>query len=160
MRPSAVFGDDFGPSFFTVYQFNPGGGYSSPDTMWMGRGYWLFAAAPTVIDAIGSTQAQVTVSLGLSWNIIGNPFPVPYALTRLRVSNGIETKTLSDAASSGWILATLYGYNGSSYFPAGQSLAVWHGYWIFALVSNLTMVFDASQSLANHGRSPLHLIRN
>jgi hypothetical protein len=143
MRPPAVFGDDFGGTYYSVAQYGAGG-YSVPDTMRLGKGYWLFAGSPSHIDAIGSPQLHVTVSLGQSWNIIGDPFPVPIPLSSVRIGDGIETRTIAEAAGAGWIVGTLYGYNGSSYSSAGQSLNVWRGYWLFALVNGLSAIFDIS----------------
>jgi len=148
MSPQGIFADDFGGSPINVFGFSLATGYSVPDTLRLGKGYWLNTPTARDIDAVGTAQESVTFPLEAGWNIIGNPFPAPLQKSLLRFTDGITVKTISEAHSAGWLVDLLYGFDGSAYVQENVSLAVWNAYWAKILVSNLFIIFDLNPSPA------------
>lgn len=141
MSPQGIFGDDLSPPIF-VFGFNPTTGYTAPDTLRLGVGYWLRTLASSVIDAVGTVQPSVSRPLFLGWNMIGNPFPAPFPKSMLKFTDGVMIKSITEAESAGWLQGLLYGFNGSLYVQENVALAVWNGYWIRTLVPNITILYD------------------
>jgi hypothetical protein len=143
MTPAGIFADDLG-SAPTMFAFRPStNSYTFPDTLRLGQGYWLLASAPGgVVDAVGTPRTQVVAPTERGWNIIGNPFPVPFLRTALRLTDGSTTRTIEDAAAAGWVRDLLYGFNGTGYVIELSSLAVWNAYWLEVLVPGINVHFD------------------
>ena len=150
MSPQGVFADDLGGASFSTFGFDPISGYTIPDTLRLGEGYWLRTQSDQVIDAVGVTQAVVTLPLPLGWSIIGNPFPAPFQKSSLRFTDGVTTKTINEAQVAGWLVNRLYGFDGNGYVEENQSLSVWNGYWLRTLVANLEIVYDFNAARAIH----------
>lgn len=140
MSPQGIFGDDLNPPI-SVFGFNPATGYTAPDTLRLGTGYWLRTPSSSVIDAVGTVQASVSRPLFVGWNMIGNPFPAPFSKALLKFTDGVTVKTLAEAASAGWLQGILYGFNGTFYIQENVALAVWNGYWIRIFVPNITILY-------------------
>jgi hypothetical protein len=150
MSPQGVFADDLGGSPVHIFGFDPISGYTIPDTLRLGEGYWLRTQLGQVIDAVGMAQAVVTLPLPLGWSIIGNPFPAPFQKSLLRFTDGVTTKTITEAQVAGWLVNRLYGFDGNGYVEENQSLAVWNGYWLRTLVANLEIVYDFNAARGLH----------
>jgi hypothetical protein len=151
MTSAGVFTDDFGSEPFSVFQYDgPPHGYSLADTMCLGRYNWLNAISGRQIDAVGLSQLCVSGPLLHGWNLVGNPFPMPFCVSDLRFTDGIETKSIRGAASAGWLVNAVYGYGGGGYSLDSTVLAPWSGYWILTLRAGLTVEYD----LTSRGRQP------
>jgi hypothetical protein len=146
MTPQGIFADDFGAAPIDVFGFSPINGYVVPDTLRLGHGYWLRTLSAQVIDAVGTAQASTSILLQLGWNIIGNPFPAPLQKSSLRFTDGVTTKTMSEAESAGWLTNLLYGFNGAAYVQENLTLAVWNGYWLRTLVPSISILYDLNAS--------------
>lgn len=138
MSPGRIFSDDFG---YTPDVFGFDNGYQSVSTLVMGKGYWVEFPPNGFADIYGDAVDSAQIALSFGWNIVGNPFSFTLPLSQLRFTDGIMTKTLADAAASGWINGQLYGFDSSGYTNVTGSLAVWSGYWLEALRSGLTIKY-------------------
>lgn len=150
MSPQGIFGDDL-VAPINVYGFNPVSGYIVPDTLRLGAGYWLRTPSSQVIDAVGTVQDSVALPLYNGWNMIGNPFPIPFPKSMVRFTDGVTTKTFAEAQSAGWLMDVVYGFNGMMYVQENQSLTTWNGYWLRILMANLSIVYDLN---AGRGSNP------
>jgi len=140
MTPEGVFGDDFGEDFYSVYEY--GGvlsGYVPADSLELGRGFWLNSVDSRLVTAMGSPEKTTILPLWIDWNIIGNPFKVQFEVCNLRFSDGIETKSIIDAALAGWLVNAVYGYSDGGYFIEESALDIWIGYWISLLQPNISV---------------------
>jgi len=151
MSPAGVFGDDL-PLPISVFGFHPITGYTAPDTLRLGVGYWLRTPTSSVIDAVGTVQASVSRPLFPGWNMIGNPFPAPFPRSMLKFTDGVAVKTLAEAESAGWLQGFLYGFNGMFYVQENVALAVWNGYWIRMLVPNISIIYNLGSLRVNGER--------
>lgn len=107
--------------------------YPTPpaDTLRPGAGYWVNFSVPAYPHYDGAlvSAGPFTLPLGAGWNLIGDPFPAPAALSSV-TANGA-------ALSAGAVSPNLYRYD----TPSGQYVAVsaangtlqpYAGYWIYA----------------------------
>jgi hypothetical protein len=141
MSPSGVFGDD-PVSSMVCWQYAPGPGYSAPDTLVMGRGYWMYQTDTVAVDAEGSGVDSATVTLRAGWNLIGYPFHQPGYWTSCASFDSAGVRLgFSAAASSDWIMNTMYSFNGVGYAASNDTARVWTGYWHFAIRDSLTLIW-------------------
>ncbi|HEY7512159.1 MAG TPA: hypothetical protein VIG50_17995, partial [Vicinamibacteria bacterium] len=110
-----------------------------------GRAFWALVPAPTTVRATGtlvSTAGAQSVPLVTGWNAVSTPWltAVPWTDARVTVRRGTETRSLSEAASLGWIDAELSVHDPATdtftavppnATPAAQ-LAPWQGALVFA----------------------------
>jgi hypothetical protein len=155
MSPAGIFQDDLG-SAPTMYGFRPSlNSYFFPDTLTLGQGYWLLAGpSGGTVDAVGAPQSLVHRSLEQGWNIIGNPFPLPFLRTALRFTDGLTVKTVGEAADAGWVRDLLYGFNGASYVIELSSLGVWNAYWLEVLLGGISVRYDIGLNSSPAGPAP------
>lgn len=112
----------------STYKFIPG----DDDYLRQNRGYWLFAFK----DNLTLTLPNVGGSLQ------GNS----YRWVNANVSNGIETKTIEQANSLGWLQSTIYYFNENKQYYGfvpddNDYIYPWRGYWLYSNLNNLTLEF-------------------
>jgi hypothetical protein len=141
MSSTGVFGDDAGSST-AAWQFIPGIGYQLPDTLRLGRAYWLYQLNAINVDAIGIHADSLSVPLSAGWNLVGYPFPTPgfWGSCATMDSGGVR-RSLVDAVASNWIVNTMYSFNGVGYATSDDTARVWTGYWFYTLQDNLSLVW-------------------
>jgi hypothetical protein len=117
-----------------------------------GKGYWLKlvkARDASIAGVAPGRGVPVTLPLSAGWNMIGNPrsVAVAWSTTAMRVTSGVESKTLAQAAAAGWLDSTAWGWKQTAGNPHTGSyvlvaevgaggveteLKPWTGYWIRA----------------------------
>ena len=121
--------------------WNPATGvYDAHTDLHPGVGYWVRLSKSTdLLDtgALPLTTAPFPIPLKAGWNMIGDPFPSPVALSSLTVRDAVGTSgTFRQAVSGGVVSGTLYAYPAGStqYQKVGQdgSLTPFDGDWIYA----------------------------
>ena len=147
MTPAGVFGDNYGGTPYYVFEFNPAVGYSIPTALNLSQGYWLGSNAGKKIDAFGAPVKTTSLALQNGFNIIGDPFVTDESLDSLMFTDGTNTKTLSQANHDGWLVSTMYEYNGSGYEYETSTLHRWKGYWLGMLMGGITMNCTAAVSV-------------
>jgi hypothetical protein len=125
-----------GTSYETIPTTPPG---CQTATLSSREGYWILTtAAPLEIDAGALASGDQVIPLHTGWNITAVPFGCP--MDDLRLDNAGDVRSLAQAQSAGWILATFYGsHDGTGSYnmvTIGQrdpdELSVWEGYWVLA----------------------------
>ncbi|MBI3994512.1 MAG: hypothetical protein HY349_00915, partial [Nitrospirae bacterium] len=112
-----------------------------------GKGYFIQGGGnnPVMDVPLASTSVGVStlcgipnstaVSMGLGWNMIGNPFQNRLTFGTVYVrQNGSSCADYATAVSNGWVGNALYEFNGSGYAWTIYSAAVlepWKGYWLW-----------------------------
>jgi len=116
-----------------------------------GLGYWIKTVTPTSLRFAGSTTfSQLTIPLRPGWNLISNPFEfnLNWNAEDIRVRRGIETKSLAEAESAGWVGNYAWGWQADTNNPnngryalisdprvfagAASELEHWKAYWVLA----------------------------
>jgi len=124
----------------------------------LGDGYWVLkqtAGSGTISYSGADVSGDHWISLPKAgWTLIGYPnmTPTSKAYEALLVTNGIETKSMSDAASAGWIDGACLTWQGGSYVTVGlpdflpdfENLERGKGYWIKTNVNNLALIIPGS----------------
>jgi len=115
--------------------------------MGTGVGYWLHLASAATETLAGQRHLTAQeIALLPSWNLIGFPFETETEWASVEVSDGVETKTLAEAAGAGWLEDMAYYYDGSYKMVKSDgtgdddSLRPWKAYWILAGQAGLTLV--------------------
>ncbi|MFA6448736.1 MAG: hypothetical protein WCX65_04640 [bacterium] len=106
-----------------------------------GLGYWIYLDSATELDFKGmrtNPAANVDIPLSVGWNLIGNPFEsVTIDAANIRVRDGAETLTLSEAVARGLMAPDIYEFDNSSggyvQHPIGTPMSPWKGYAIKTL---------------------------
>lgn len=143
---SAVFGDDF--VNYLLYGYTNSGGYITSDTIKTGRGYWLGVENSGVLDVTGTANVgNIEVPLNSGWNLLASPFVSGYAKSDLYFRKNGSTVTAAAAADSGWIQNVFYKYSSGAYSSA-DTLSVWSGYWLSALMADVYTVFREDSTLS------------
>jgi len=112
------------------------------DALTPGRGYWARFAQPTGLLNAGTsvrTSAPFAIPLVKGWNMVGDPFFGPVALSAVQVRDGAgKLYSIADANKAGLVYTVFYGYPaGSSQYQIqrapGGTLQPYQGYWARAL---------------------------
>ncbi len=111
------------------------------DPLTPGRGYWARLAQPTPLMDAGTavpTNAPFAIALSRGWNMIGDPFFGPVALSAVQVRDGSgKVYSISDANKAGLLYTVFFGYPaGSTAYQTqrapGGNLQPYQGYWVQA----------------------------
>lgn len=122
----------------------------------LGLGFWadVESAKPILTKGQPITDRALVIPLkadpnaganGISWNMIGDPFPFDVPFNALLVDTPTGRIGIQEAADRGYILPNVYSYDGANGYtfqtlPAG-SLRAWTGHWIGITSSvNLSLV--------------------
>ncbi len=156
--PHELLCDDLGDGSYYMWRWE-GGAYqtipTSPPgcqstTLSMEEGYWILAQDATL--DIGGTQpsGDQAIPLQAGWNMVAAPYEA--TLDSLQVNNGGDVRSLAEAQTAGWVLATFYySHDGSGAYQTvtiGQTppdaLSLWHAYWVLAGVNCSLIVPEPS----------------
>jgi len=137
----SVFGDDL-PGAYWLYGYKQTEGYFLSPRIRDGYGCWLGLVEPSVINVKGlAIKEKIEVPLQAGFNIIGNPFVRNISKNALWVVRGTQTIPFTSAVDSGWIANAIYRWN-TIHYALTDSLIIWEGCWIGALVDNLFLNYD------------------
>jgi hypothetical protein len=113
-------------SVSTLYEY--GNGYTQPDSLEIGKGYWLRFTGPGCVSIEGDTVLVDTVNIAAGWNLIGSiTRPVAWF------------DVISDPP--GMIVSPLLGFDGQ-YFPS-DTIFPGKAYWVSASQSG-KLILSAS----------------
>jgi len=131
------------------YAFTP---QAPADALRLGRGYFVKLPKALTLTSVGTPADPTTdfpIALPPGWNMIGDPFLVPVALSATHVSSAAGVLPFSAAVSATPLLVSslLYSYSPSANggkggyvtLSQGGSLQPGAGYWIYAY-SAVTLV--------------------
>ncbi len=144
--PDALLSDDLGDGNYYMWRWEAGGYQTVPTsapasqttTLDIEQGFWLLAQAGT-IDVEGTAPSgDQTIPLQTGWNMVAAPYEA--TLDSLQVNNAGDVRSLAEAQTAGWVLATFYGsHDGTGSYQTlsiGQTppdtLSLWYGYWVLA----------------------------
>ncbi len=146
--PDALLSDDLGDGAYYMWRWEAGGYQTVPTsapasqttTLDIQQGFWLLAQAATLDIDVGGTlpHGDQTIPLQAGWNMVAAPYEA--SMDSLQVDNAGDVRSLADAQTAGWVLATLYySHDGTGSYQTvtiGQTpadaLSLWYGYWVLA----------------------------
>ncbi|ACF12969.1 hypothetical protein Ctha_0498 [Chloroherpeton thalassium ATCC 35110] len=136
----------FVPQYYYLYNYQPNSGFAVSDTVEFTKGYWLTSPDTVRVAITGEVQDTASLTLQAEWNIAGNALYEFVPKSALKVEKEGQTKSFDDAVKAGWLSPACYGFStdASSYVEA-DTLEPWAGYWIAAIDSNLTLIFDGDE---------------
>jgi len=114
-----------------------------------GEGYWLQLDSAVPFSVMGSTASQdVTIGLRNGWNLIGHPLAEARTWADCLVTNGVQTKSVSQAADAGWIQPAICYFDSPASYklvnPHGtgddDAVRPWYGYWLRTFQDGLHLV--------------------
>lgn len=134
---------------YYVYDYQSGIGYSLVEQIFPGEGHWLANLAPFMASWGGLADTfPIEHQLSSGWNLIGLPYSYGKTLNSLTIQNGNTTVDFATAVQNGWVSGSVYGYTGNGYSLTDQLLP-WEGYWLSALVDNLTLTYHFFEEPVN-----------
>ncbi len=91
--------------------------------------------------------APLNIQLFNSWNLFSHSSTEPYYWYNATITNGTETKTIAEAATSGWLQSTIYYYDAESQyykFIPGDDNYIYskRGYWLYSNKDDLTLIIS------------------
>ncbi|MCX5969933.1 MAG: hypothetical protein NTV14_00185 [Coprothermobacterota bacterium] len=111
----------------------------------VGAGYWLKApsAQTLIISGPPNEAATANIPLWQGWNLIGTPYDVAVSWSTVVVRNGLNTMSLDQAISLGWIKTPLYCWTGASYqgLSGGGAFLPLSGYWVKVPIAGSVLIF-------------------
>jgi hypothetical protein len=146
-------GDNLAPFAAYRYDSNSGAYVQVPPADGIcyrpGMGFWTYTwDAATVVDAVVKALTDnVDVPVDNGWNQVGNPYPFAVGMGAIRVRDGVQELTLTEAEAQGWVSATLYGYDTGTGAYVGMDAATgcippWTGCWLRTFRDGCTLVFQ------------------
>jgi hypothetical protein len=137
----SVYGDDAASGYF-LFNYTQIAGYNLIGSVNHGAGYWLALEDSIFVDIDGVAGYDIdSLALNDGWNIIGGALPIPVPITTLEFTDGVTTRTYSQAVNTNWISPSVFGYNNSSGgYELAHFLESWRGYWLQTIISGLEMI--------------------
>ncbi len=144
--PDALLSDDLGDGNYYMWRWEAGGYQTVPTsapasqttTLDIQEGFWLLGQAAT-LDIVGTLRrGDQVIPLQTGWNMVAAPYGA--TMDSLLIDNAGDGRSLADAQSAGWVLATFYySHDGTGSYntltidqtPA-DTLSLWYGYWVLA----------------------------
>ncbi|ACF14824.1 hypothetical protein Ctha_2374 [Chloroherpeton thalassium ATCC 35110] len=144
-------------NYYYIYDYDRSEGYIPFESMYNGKGYWLFTPDTITVSMDGELVVDsAVVPLALGWNMIGNALNEEVPSEKLYLKRDGNIYDFLAAADSGWVSASFYAFSaGDLGYTNPDTLAPWLGYWCAALDSNLALIFRAS-SKEESGSTPLN----
>jgi hypothetical protein len=138
---AGTFSDNINEAFY-VMEYSPTAGYSLPDSVKPGRGYWLGLLHNFRVDVKGTAVTDSTViPLSQGFGIIADPLvlPLPKGVLKFRKSGAIVS--YDSAIAKGWIATGIQKYDQSSHsYQSVDSLLLWGGYWLGTLQTGVDLI--------------------
>jgi len=136
----------FVPNYYYLFDYKAGQGFSVSDKVEHTKGYWFTSPDTVTVKITGSLADTASLLLKAGWNIVGNALYDRVPTSALKVQKGSETKSFDEAATAGWLSPACYGFSaGDAGYSQPDTLDPWKGYWLAAIVSNLTLIFDGDE---------------
>jgi hypothetical protein len=130
-----------------LYDLTP---QSPADGIVAGQGYWMrLPQAVTIYQqgALAPTNAPFVISLKPGWNMVGDPFENPVAISTLTFGSGNLSFSNAVGGSAPLIGSTVWGYDSSANkYAADSTLNPGQGYWVFAYAATTLSVPAQSAS--------------
>ena len=135
-----------------LYRYSKTSGYELYPTqftaMETGRAYWLRLTSVCDNTVSGTLlSAPQSIALDDGWNMFGMPLSTPVLWSGCQITDGVETKSIADAGTAGWIQTLIYYYTPAGYKsvkPDGtgddDSLRAWVGYWFLTYQPGLSLI--------------------
>ncbi len=135
------FSDDINGAYY-VYDYLPLNGYTTPNALLDGHGYWLGLLSSQTVDVIGKAITDsIVVPLAQGFNMVSNPLIVAVPKTGLIFSRGGSGQSYQSAIDTGWIAAGLTGFNSTSQnYQFSDTLQMWNGYWLGVLQAGVSVI--------------------
>jgi hypothetical protein len=137
--------DTAGATFLFDYEGASGyGGVAPADPVIQGQGVWLASTDNFVWTMQGDPDEDtINVPAMVGWNLVGYPLWIGGGLDSVSVEHGGQLYLWQDAVAAGLVSPFVYDYDGitDTYLPV-TSLEPWHGYWMAAHVSGVTLQFN------------------
>lgn len=133
-----------------------------PTTIEPGKSYWVKnpsgTGTVTVTGALIDQTQGLTVPLSAGWNMISNPFIFSVAWGAVKVAQGTNTYSLSQAATAGIIGNFFYSFSGTSFVqntvPSTQ-FQPQEGYYVYAYQpANLILMPDSAPAPSSLAKAP------
>ena len=127
------------------YELYPSAQFTAMET---GRAYWLRLTSVCDNTVSGTLlSAPQSIALDDGWNMFGMPLSTPVLWSGCQITDGVETKSIADAGTAGWIQTLIYYYTPAGYKsvkPDGtgddDSLRAWVGYWFLTYQAGLSLI--------------------
>ena len=159
-----VFGDDL--VWWQLYGWAGAGYYSPTEVSGCGVGYWLYLPEAASVDYVGDECASVGDIRYCDdypvagWQMVGSAFESGIQLNGTVFQVGSEMIDYDEALARGWITNTMYGWDGSDYYPTSDILPG-RGCWFATLVDDLTIcwyrVFSVPERPSGGEKEPFAL---
>ena len=143
--------DDDVEGYWFTYGFEDNG-YTLDSSLVLGNGYWLGIMEDIHLDVLGTpmTSSQ-SRSLSSGWNLVSNPLILDIDVDSLLFEQDDSELSYSDAVAAGWVNA-LYTYDSLGYTLA-EELVPWHGYWLSAVDSGVSIHYPIHVPSDSNGSS-------
>lgn len=127
--------------------------------MLVGDGYWLRATAAgrvsyPALDDLDSMDIRVSLPKA-GWSIIGNPFSYNFPWESAKVTDGIETISLTEARTRLWLNSIGLWWNSDTQslcevgmpddYAISNQLLPWHGYWVHVTKDSIALILESQQ---------------
>jgi len=127
------------------YELYPSAQFTAMET---GRAYWLRLTSVCDNTVSGTLlSAPQSIALDDGWNMFGMPLSTPVLWSGCQITDGVDTKSIADAGTAGWIQTLIYYYTPTGYKtvkPDGtgddDSLRPWVGYWFLTYQAGLSLI--------------------
>jgi hypothetical protein len=123
-----------------IFAYAPGSGYTTPDTLMPGKGYWIKLGNGGEYQIVGLPPTDSSVSVAAGWNMVG---PVPGPLSAAAVAD----------SSDGNVLTSFFRFSASGYVGA-DSLFPGVGYWVKMAHAGSLPLSGSSTARRKRGISP------
>lgn len=147
-NPNTIFQEYVTP--YWIYTYDQQGGYTPPDSIRIGYGYWIGVNDTCFIDAKGEKLSQNTTYelplKAIAWNLIGCPFYSSILLDSIKVMRNNMIVDMRTAGLLGWVQPILYTYTSGIGYTSSLFLTTWQGYW-FAALEECTLLINKSSGI-------------
>lgn len=140
--PDSSFGDDL--PFWQLLSWAPQQHYTTAITTSCAEGHWLLAPEAATVDYHGPNCVPVgnirycDHRPVAGWQMVGSAFKSGVQLSGTVFQVGSEMIDYDEALARGWITNTMYGWDGSDYYPTND-IPPGRGCWFATLVDDLTI---------------------
>ncbi|MEI6521443.1 MAG: FlgD immunoglobulin-like domain containing protein, partial [bacterium] len=120
-----------------------------------GMGFWTKLTSNTILNLNGDNLANdsaISIRLEPGFNMVGNPFTQPIALSSCMIELSGAKYTFTDAVAHGYVSTYIYSYNGISYVAydfKSVLLQPWVAYWIEVRNSSVKLIVTPGSRSSN-----------
>ncbi|ACF15033.1 peptidase S8 and S53 subtilisin kexin sedolisin [Chloroherpeton thalassium ATCC 35110] len=133
----------FVPNYYYLFDYTQQSGFSISETVQLAQGYWFTSPDTVRVEMTGEGQDTSSLKLQAGWNVVGNALYEFVPKAALKVEKNGQIESFDEAVKQDWLSAACYGFTaGASSYSETDTLKPWAGYWLAAIDSNLTLIFD------------------